>query len=37
MAMWWTICDVYSTVYHNVRGKKARLAITGDYVIKKVI
>jgi hypothetical protein len=37
MAMRWTMhfsYDVYSTVYCTVRGKKARLAITGDLVIK---
>ena len=26
--------DVYGTVYRTVRGKKERLAITGDLVIK---
>ena len=26
--------DVYGTVYRTVHGKKARLAITGDLVIK---
>ena len=35
MAMRWTMhfsYDVYSMVYRTVRGKKARLAITGDYL-----
>ena len=37
MAMRWTMhfsCDVYGMVYRTVRGKKARLAITGDIVIE---
>jgi hypothetical protein len=37
MAMRWTLhfsYDVYGMVYHTVRGKEARLAITGDIVIK---
>jgi hypothetical protein len=37
MAMRWTMhfsYDVYGMVYRTVRGKKARLAITGDIVIK---
>jgi hypothetical protein len=37
MAMMWTMHvshDVYGTVYSTVRRKKARLAITGDKVIK---
>ena len=35
--MRWTMhfsYDVYGMVYRTVRGKKARLAITGDLVIK---
>jgi hypothetical protein len=37
MAMRWTMhfsYDVYGTVYRTIHGKKLRLAITGDFVIK---
>jgi hypothetical protein len=37
MAMSWTMYfsyDVYGMVYRTVRGKKARLVIIGDIVIK---